>query len=129
MRSRHVSVVIHCAPEVAYEYAARAENLPQWAAGLAQSDVVREGDALVVDSPVGRVTITFIRPNDLGVLDHDVRLPSGETVYNPLRVLRHPEGSEVVFTLRQLDMSDDEFERDAAMVQADLNRLKALLEK
>src|SRR5206468_1027743 len=101
MESRHVSTVIECAPEVVYEFVSRPENLSRWAAGLAQRDVIREGDVLVADSPLGRVTITFVRRNDLGVVDHDVTLPSGETVYNPLRVLRHPHGSEVVFTLRQ----------------------------
>ena len=39
----------------------------------------------------------------------------------------HPEGAEVLSTLRQLDLSDAEFERDAALVEADLRRLKDLL--
>jgi hypothetical protein len=38
--------------------------------------------------------------NDFGVLDHVVALPSGESVYNPLRVIPDGEASEVVFTLR-----------------------------
>jgi hypothetical protein len=64
------------------------------------------------------------------VLDHDVALPYGETVYNPMRVL--VEGSsrcEVVFTLRRrADMSDEELERDAPAIVADLATLKQLLE-
>ena len=128
MRSRHVSTVIAASPEAVYTFAADPENLPKWAAGLAEADVKREGDRLVVDSPMGQVTVRFVSVNDLGVLDHDVTLPTGAVVTNPLRVLAHPEGSEVVFTLRQLDMSDEEFERDAAMVDADLSRLKAILE-
>jgi hypothetical protein len=47
---------------------------------------------------------------------------------NPFRVLTHPEGAEVEFTLRQLDLSDIEFDRDAAIVEADLRRLKEFLE-
>jgi hypothetical protein len=40
---------------------------------------------------MGRVTVTFAPRNDFGVLDHDVTLPSGETVYNPLRVISDGE--------------------------------------
>ena len=128
MSSRHVSTVIAAAPDHVYAFAAEPENLPKWAAGLAEAEVKRDGDLLVVESPMGQVTVKFVPPNDFGVLDHDVTLPTGAVVTNPLRVLAHPEGSEVVFTLRQLDMSDEDFERDAAMVVADLARLKAILE-
>lgn len=54
-------------------------------------------------------------------------LPSGITITNPLRVLPHPDGCEVVFTVRQLDLTDDEFERDCGMVADDLARLRALV--
>ena len=47
---------------------------------------------------------------------------------NPLRVIDHPEGSEVIFTLRQRDLTDEELRRDAKMVEAGLERLKTLLE-
>lgn len=127
MRSRHLSTVIEASPESVYAFASNPDNLPKWAAGLAEAEVRRDGDALLVNSPMGEVTVRFVPANDFGVLDHDVTMPTG-VVTNPLRVLAHPEGSEVVFTLRQLDMSDEEFERDAAMVEADLGRLKAILE-
>ncbi|MGK2876913.1 MAG: SRPBCC family protein [Nocardioides sp.] len=128
MRSRHVSTVIAATPEAVYAFAADPENLPKWAAGLAEADVKRDGDLLFVESPMGQVTVRFVPTNDLGVLDHDVTLPTGAVVTNPLRMLAHPDGAEVIFTLRQLDMSDEDFERDAAMVEADLARLKAILE-
>lgn len=128
MRSRHISQVIRREPAVVYAYAADPENLTRWAGGLAQSDIRREGGLLVVDSPMGRVTVRFAEPNPYGVLDHDVTLPSGETVHNPLRVLAHPDGSEVVFTIRQLRMTDEEFDRDTEAVAADLRRLRDLLE-
>jgi uncharacterized protein YndB with AHSA1/START domain len=128
MRSRHISVVIDRAAVDVYAFAADPDNLPRWAAGLAQSEVRRDGDRLLVQSPMGEVTFTFAPRNEYGVLDHDVTLPSGHTVSNHLRVVPHPHGSEVVFTLRQLDLSDAEFERDAAMVTADLERLKSLLD-
>jgi hypothetical protein len=126
--SRHVSRVIAAPPAAVYAFASNPENLPRWAAGLAGSEVIRQGDSLLVDSPMGRVTVRFAPPNEYGVIDHDVVLPSGATVTNPLRVLAHPAGSEIVFTLRQLDMTDEEFDRDTAMVEADLDRLQQLVE-
>ena len=78
---------------------------------------------------MGRVGFAFAPRNELGVLDHEVRLPSGEVFYNPMRVVPDGETCEVVFTLRrQQGMSEAEFERDAAAVAADLANLKQLLE-
>lgn len=86
------------------------------------------GGDLVAASPMGDVRVRFAPPNDFGVLDHDVTLPSGEVVNNPLRVLDHPDGAEVVFTVRQLDASDEDFERDCATVARDLEALRELVE-
>lgn len=128
VKSRHVSVVIAAPPALVYEFASNPDNLPQWALGLAESEVVRDHDTLVIESPMGRVAVRFVPRNEYGVIDHDVTLPSGTTVTNPVRVLAHPEGAEVVFTLRQVELTDDEFERDSRMVEADLERLRRLLE-
>ena len=127
MISRHVSRVIAASPNAVYEFASDPDNLPRWAAGLARTEVVREGDALVVDSPMGRVTVRFVPRNEYGIVDHDVTLPSGTIVTNPVRVLAHPEGAEIVFTIRQLELTDDEFDRDTRMVEEDLDRLARLL--
>jgi uncharacterized protein YndB with AHSA1/START domain len=118
-----VSRVIKASPAAVYEYAADVGNLPQWAAGLTQSEVARDGDRLLVDSPVGRVEVRFVERNHFGVLDHDVTLPSGTVVTNPIRVLAHPDGAEVVFTIRHIELDDDGFARDADSVAADLERL------
>ncbi|WP_300266119.1 hypothetical protein [Microbacterium sp.] len=49
------------------------------------------------------------------------RAPHRERSTHPLRVLRNGDGSEVVFTLFRLpDVTDDDFEKDAALVRADL---------
>lgn len=128
MRSRHVSVVVHRSPAEVYAYAAEPDHLPRWAAGLASSEVTREGDTLVAAGPMGQVRITFAARNDHGILDHEVGTPDGTTTYNPMRVAPHPEGAEVVFSVRQLALSDDELDRDAGLVQADLERLRDLLE-
>ena len=112
-----------------YDFAADPLNLPRWASGLAGANVERDGEHWFTESPMGRVTITFAPRNDFGVLDHDVTLPSGEAVYNPLRVISDGEGCEVVFTIRQRPgMTDEDFRRDADAVARDLGRLKSLVE-
>jgi hypothetical protein len=63
------------------------------------------------------------------VLDHYVTLPSGEVVYNPIRVIAAESGCEVVFALRRRPgMSDEDFKADADAVAADLTRLSRVLE-
>ena len=124
MTSRHLSVVIRRPPDEVYAFAADPANLARWAGGLASAEVHREGDVLVAESPMGPVRIVFVERNAYGVLDHDVTTPDGVTTHNPLRVLAHPDGAEVVFTLRQLAMSDDELDRDAGLVAGDLERLR-----
>ena len=111
-----------------YAFAADPDNLPRWAAGLAQSEITREGELLVTDSPMGRLSFRLAPPNAYGILDHVVTLPSGVTVHNPMRIVAHPEGCEVIFTVRQLDLTDEEFHRDTQSVAADLRRLKELTE-
>lgn len=128
VKSRHVSTVVHRPASEVYDYAADPDHLPEWAAGLAQGEVAREGDTLIVDSPMGQVRVRFVPPNQYGVLDHDVTLPTGTVVTNPVRVLEHPDGAEVLFTVRQIELSDEELERDVRLVQDDLARLKAVLE-
>jgi hypothetical protein len=57
-------------------------------------------------------------------------LPSGQTVYIPLRVIANGDGAEVTLSLiRQPQMSAADFARDAEWVLRDLRRLKALLER
>jgi hypothetical protein len=129
MQSRHVSRVISASPQSVYDFAANPDNLPRWASGLARSEVTREGDTLWVESPMGRVSVHFVAPNEFGILDHDVTLPSGVTVTNPVRVLPHPDGAEIVFAVRQLDLTDDEFDRDVKTVEEDLDRLRQLAEE
>jgi hypothetical protein len=125
---RHLSIGIARSPADVYRYAADPEHLPVWASGLARS-VRRVERAWVVDSPTGPVSIAFAPDNELGVLDHDVMLPTGATVRNAMRVLPNGTGSEVVFSLFQLPgVSDEQFERDARWVQHDLEALKRALE-
>ncbi|GAB3705128.1 SRPBCC family protein [Corynebacterium nasicanis] len=120
--------MISASPQSVYAFAADPDNLSAWAAGLATADLRRDGDDLIADSPMGEVRVRFAPRNDLGVLDHDVRLPSGTTVTNPMRVVAHPDGAEVIFTVRQIEVDDEEFERDCRMVARDLATLKQIIE-
>ncbi|GAA1880900.1 class I SAM-dependent DNA methyltransferase [Lapillicoccus jejuensis] len=128
MTSTHVSRVLpgRTAGEV-YGVARDLDLLPHWAHGLAEGDLTRDGDRLVLDSPMGRVQVRFAPLNAYGVLDHDVTLPDGTVVANPLRVLPHPDGAELVFTLRPLGRPEAEVAADAVLVAADLERLEALV--
>jgi hypothetical protein len=129
MDHRHVSTHIDRPAQEVYDFASDPTNLPQWAAGLGAS-VERVDGQWVAQSPMGRVVVAFATRNDFGVLDHDVTLPSGETVYNPMRVTVDGTGCEVVFTVRRRPgISDDDFERDASAVSADLAALKSVMER
>lgn len=126
--SRHISTPIDRPAQETYDYASNPANLPAWAAGLSGSVEFVDGQ-WVAESPMGRVVLAFAPANDFGVLDHRVTLPSGQTVDNPMRVIADGQGCDVVFTVRrQPGMTDEEFDRDADAVRADLATLKRVLE-
>jgi hypothetical protein len=124
----HLSQSIRRSAETVSAFAGDPANLPQWAAGLS-TGIRRDGDRWVTDSPMGEVEVEFVGSVELGVLDHDVRMPDGTVMHNPLRVLRNDEGSEVVFTLyRRPGVTDEDFAHDAELVRQDLARLRDALE-
>lgn len=127
---KHISIFIARSPSEVYAFASNPANLPRWAAGLARSEVKRDGDVWVADAPFGKAKIKFAATNNLGVMDHEVALDSGAVVNNPMRVVPNGNGSEFIFTLmRQLEMSEQQFADDASAVAKDLKTLKALLER
>ncbi|MCQ4629364.1 SRPBCC family protein [Shinella sp. CPCC 100929] len=113
-----------------YAFAAKPENMPLWASGLA-SGLTRDGEDWIADGgPIGNVRVRFAPPNDFGVVDHTVTLPNGLVVENALRIVPNGDGCEVMFTLlRQPDMDDAAFESDAAHVTRDLEALVKLMEQ
>ena len=126
--SRHLTVSIDRPAAAVYAYARDPAHLPDWAAGLA-AGIRRERGEWVADSPMGRVLVRFVPVNEYGVLDHDVVLPDGTSVTNPLRVLADGEGAEVVFTARRRPpMTDAEWAADVEAITADLERLKRAIE-
>ena len=127
--SRHLSEWIDRSAGEVYEYALEPANLPRWAPGLGRS-VEKVDDRWFVETSEGRAGFAFVPRNEYGVLDHEVTLPSGEVVYNPMRVIADDRGCEVVFTLRRRPgMSDEDLRADADAVAADLSRLKQVLER
>jgi hypothetical protein len=127
---QHIGIYIARRPAEVYEFAADPRNLPRWAAGLARSEVRRDGEEWIADAPFGKIRVRFAERNSFGVLDHDVTLDSGATFHNPMRVLPSGDGSEFVFTLiRRPGVSDAEFAEDKAAIEKDLKTLKALLER
>src|SRR5579883_1799931 len=126
--SKHLSERIDRPAGEVYEFAVEPANLPRWAPGLG-SAVEQANGRWFVQTPAGRLGLAFAPRNDFGVLDHDVTMPSGEVVYNPMRVIADGDGCEIVFTLRRREgMTDEEFAADAQAVAADLARLKRLME-
>jgi len=127
--AKHISVSINRSAAQVYEFASNPEYLPQWAAGLSDS-IKKVNEDWVAEAPMGSVIVKFADKNQFGVLDHQVTLPSGGKVYNPMRVFPNDDGSELVFTLyRRPDVSDQEFAEDAKSIEKDLAKLKTLLEK
>ena len=126
--SKQISESIDRSAADVYRYASDPANLPAWAPGLGSSVENIDGHWFV-ETPAGRARCAFVERNEFGVLDHEVTLPSGDVIYNPMRVVPNGDGCDVVFTLRRLpDMSVEDFERDAGLVHADLTRLKQVLE-
>jgi len=128
--AKHISVTINRPSNEVYQFASNPENLPQWAAGLADTTLKKSGSEWVSNSPMGQVKIKFVDKNPYGVIDHDVVLPSGEVVHNPLRVVKNSVGSDVIFSLFQrTNMTEEEFNKDSELVKKDLQKLKSILEK
>jgi len=128
MESRYVSVAIARPPRDVYAFASDPRNLPRWASGLAGSVKQVDGEWHAA-SPLGDIRIRMAPQNELGVLDHDVILESGDSVFNPLRVMPNGSGSEVVFVIfRRPGMSHEQLAEDARVVQHDLQTLRQLLE-
>lgn len=125
---QNVSVSIRRSPQDVYAFASNGENLPRWASGIGTRVRNVNGEWLA-EGPLGHIRLRFVRANDLGVLDHDVILPSGTTVHNSMRVVPNGTGSTVVFTvLRSPGVSRTKFVEDAQWVERDLMTLKSLLE-
>lgn len=129
MQSRVVTVVIDRDWKTVYEAFWMPERFPEWASGLSDAGLARDGDAWKAEGPEGPVRIRFSDHNPFGIMDHWVELGPNQIVYIPLRIIANGCGAEVMLTLfRQPGMSDAKFAEDEAWVRRDLEALKALAE-
>jgi hypothetical protein len=126
--SRHLSETIERPAADVYAFVSDPANIPRWAVGLATAVENVDGRWLL-GTGSERAGVAFAERNTFGVCDHEVTLRSGDVVYVPMRVVRNGDGCDVVLTVRrQPDMTDADFDRDSGLVQADLTRLKRVLE-
>jgi hypothetical protein len=127
--ARTFSVSIRHDWRLLYERVWHPEFFPNWASGLAESNLRIEGDRWYADGPAGPIRIRFTPHNEHGVMDHFVDTGAGPEVQVPLRVVQNGDGAEVLLTLfRQPEMDDERFTADARWVNRDLKKLKALIE-
>lgn len=128
MTSRTIAVSIECPAAAVYDFVIRPLNFLRWLTFI--TDVTKSGDDWFVETSGGPMGIEFLPRNNLGVLDHYAILPDGRKMLNPMRVIPNGSGSDVLFTLFQLPgMTDEQFARDAQTVEADLKKLKSVLER
>ena len=134
--ARTVSISIARPRDAVYKFVADAFNMPRWAPGFCQTIAPEPGAAgrWRITTTDGTAHARFVAPNEHGVVDHWVTVvvegaaPTGE-IYVPLRVVANGDGSEVLLTVFRLPtMSDGDFDKDVAAVEADLARLKEMLE-
>ena len=129
--ARTLSVSIAAPAADVYAFIADPRRLPEWATGLGSTPTPVPDGAWRVETPAGPMRVVFALANEFGVVDHVVTplTREGPAVDVPLRVVPNGTGSEVMITLfQQPGMSDAQYAADAALVQADLGRLKHALE-
>jgi carbon monoxide dehydrogenase subunit G len=128
-KSRTLSVSIDRSPAEVYGFVSNPENLPRWAPAFVRS-VKKQGNDWIIETSDGPMRMRFVAQNELGVLDHYVKLQNGVEVFNPMRVLANGAGSEVLFTaLQPATMANERFVEDVAMIERDLRTLKSVLER
>lgn len=128
MKSRTVSVSIAQPPQRVYDFAVEPENFPRWAPAFCRSAAFESGE-WIIQTPGGPATVRFAARNPFGVLDHEVKMASGQQFHSVMRVVPNGDGSEICFTLFQWPgMSDEQYAEDARLVESDLGNLKRVLE-
>lgn len=119
-----VSTVIEQPMDVVQAFVVDVQNLPRWSFFTSAEP---EGDHWRVRSSDGEATLTFVAPHEPGVLDHVVVTDTGHHVVVPMRVSQHGACHRSEVTL-VVDGPEDAMAADIATVEADLARLKELLE-
>ncbi len=120
---------IAAAPEKVLAFLKDGANWTKWAAGAVKSTQLVSGGTWDVETPMGKARLTITSDAATGILDHALNGPN-VNVTIPGRVVAGGAGSifMLIFT-REASMSDKDFARDMALVDADLAALKACFEK
>lgn len=122
---RHLSISVRQPAAAVYAFLAEPANWSKWASGLGTLRQLDDG-RWVAQQADGVATIVFSPRNPFGICDHTVTTANGREVYVPLRVIENNGGAEVILTLYRLPgMDDATWERDAAWMRKDLERLNA----
>lgn len=126
--AKHISVSINRPAADVYQFASNPENFPKWVAFVTK--ITRQGDEWLAESTLGNIRIKFPPQNNFHVIDHDVTLPNGHVITNPMRVIdNNNKGCEFIFTLfRRSGVTEDEFNKDVMSVTKDLQKLKKIME-
>ena len=125
---RIITISIDTSPDAVYQFASNPENFPKWVDFV--ESITRDGDLWIGKTKMGDIKIRFCPINKVGVLDHEVTLPNGQTVLNPMRVVPNNDGSQFTFILFWMPgRPEKEFNEDAEAVRKDLQNLKEILER
>jgi hypothetical protein len=126
--ARTISISIRASATVVYQFISDPAALPKWSLFVISAQ--KEHDGWQVQTKAGVAHMRFVAHNNLGVVDHWVRVAAASAeIYVPLRVIANGEGSEVLFTVfRQPGMDDAAHENDLDLVRKDLAHLKSVLE-
>lgn len=126
---KNINISINASKDCVYEFASNPENFPKWLA-FVKSVSKKSGNVWTAQSSLGQIEFDLVPENEFGVIDQVVTLPDGTKVRNNLRVIDNNEGSEVIFNLFKMPRKTDaEFEEDSKAVEADLRKLKEVMEK
>lgn len=130
MNAKTLTVSIKRQPKEVYEYITNPEFLSEWATTFSHSVKKSKGGEWIVETSEGQMKIKYVDKNQFGVADHYIITPQGQEIFNPMRVFPNNFGCEVIFTLFQIPgMSNEDFSKDAGLVEKDLRTLKNVLEK
>lgn len=124
---KHISASINRPAADVYQFASNPENFPKWVAFV--KTITRQGDYWIAESSLGNIRIKFPPQNDFRVIDHDVTLPNGDVITNPMRIIPNNQGCEFIFTLfRRPGVTENDFNKDVKSVTKDLQKLKEIME-
>jgi hypothetical protein len=128
-RSITKSVAIDRAPGEVFAYLAEARNWPQWSVvNVLAIEATSDPAWWKMTTPHGPGELRIRGDVATGLLDHDFRDPQAAWTV-PARVVANGRGAEFLITFFQPPaLDDEEFDRQAALIDTELATLKHILE-